>query len=625
MKLSGKRFVTIICLVVFVFCLICGCTEPEIIGSGTKNKTYSESVETLVEPIFSDRGGFYQDKMLLTISVPKEFEGQDVILRVTYDGSEPNLHSEEYSGEIKMPDVGFVETSFANKDANVKVSVIRAACFNKYGKLLGKIATGTYIQTKNSTERFNMPVISLVTDSENLNNASTGIFANTWGSGSDWERPVNVAFYEADGSMAFTQDAGIRLFGGSTRNLTQKSFRITARKTEYFETEKYNGAGKFKYALFPDRLDSSGNLLEAYDSFVLRNGGNDSVFFSEDSSRIAFMRDGIAAKISQKAAPEVDAMDYRPVVVFLNGEYYGIMNLREYQNNKYIQNVYSIDDKEGITVISTEMDTSREGRYDGQWFYYEQDDGYEGELEKFTSLLNNIKSGNVTYEEAEKQIDMDNFMKYVAVNLFLCNTDWPHNNVKVWRYAGENPGETADTSVTDGKWRFMLKDADLGLGRFVCGAEKPGYPIELYSKADSQNIRFLLANYIEFENQLGFPRVVENTYPDTLGIQGLFYFCMQNDDFANAFYLYCEELATKTWPEDKLLELIDSYKNLLDDEMPNYLVKNFGNWAWNGNLSFDAWKNAVSGSDSLATWAKDRTGADGEFMKQVNELKSILA
>ena len=110
MKLSGKRFAAMMCLFVFMFCLICGCTEPEIIGSGTKNKTYTESVETLVEPIFSDRGGFYQDKMLLTISVPKAFDGQDVILRVTYDGSEPNLHSEEYSGEIKLPDVGFVKT-----------------------------------------------------------------------------------------------------------------------------------------------------------------------------------------------------------------------------------------------------------------------------------------------------------------------------------------------------------------------------------------------------------------------------------------------------------------------------------------------------------------------------------
>ena len=91
-------------------------------------------------------------------------------------------------------------------------------------------------------------------------------------------------------------------------------------------------------------------------------------------------------------------MAYRPVVVFLNGEYYGIMNMREFENKKYIQNVYGIEDEEGITVISTEMDTSNGGRYDGTWFYYNQDDGPEGELQQFVTLLDDIVSkGRYTY------------------------------------------------------------------------------------------------------------------------------------------------------------------------------------------------------------------------------------
>lgn len=179
---------------------------------------------------------------------------------------------------------------------------------------------------------------------------------------------------------------------------------------------------------------AAGEPLAAYDSIVPRNGGNDSILVGEDNSRISFMRDGLAALITQKAAPEVDAMAYRPVVVFLNGEYYGIMNMREFENKKYIQNVYGIEDEEGIAVISTEMDTSNGGRYDGTWFYYNQDDGPEGELQQFVTLLDDIVSkGRYTYEEAAERIDMDNFMKYCAINLFLCNTDWPHNNVRVWR------------------------------------------------------------------------------------------------------------------------------------------------------------------------------------------------
>ncbi len=90
--------------------------------------------------------------------------------------------------------------------------------------------------------------------------------------------------------------------------------------------------------------------------------------------------------IADEAAPRVDNMAYRPAVVFLNGEYYGLLNMRETQNNKYIQNVYDIEDEAGIAVLSSELDATRGGRYDGTWFYLVQDDGPEGELENFTQL-----------------------------------------------------------------------------------------------------------------------------------------------------------------------------------------------------------------------------------------------
>lgn len=611
---------TVKLLVLCTLILICTVCISACLGSGwvgTKNQTYTESITELKQPVLSDRGGFYEGEFRLEITVPEQLKDSAKSIRITLDGSEPTSKSKQYSEAIAIPGEHYTKTHFKNKKDNVKVTVIRAACFDSQDNIVGQIATATYIQLDESDagsgeSRFDLPVISLVTNADNLNDPDYGIFENISGRGSEWERPVNVTFFEANGDIAFTQDAGIRLFGGSTRNLTQKSFRITARKTEYFQTDVYNGAGKFKYEIFPGRKDSKGNTLDKYDSFVLRNGGNDSVFFAQDSSRITFLRDGLAAKITQMAAPEVDTMDYRPAVVFLNGEYYGIMNIREYQNNKYIQNVYGIEDKEGITVISSEMNTSLGGRYDGKWFYYKQDDGPSGELQSFLVLLYDITSGRCTYEEACEKIDVDNFMKYCAMNLFLCNTDWPHNNVKVWRYA-------------DGKWQFMFKDADLGMGRFVCAAENSRYPIELYTKADCQNIRFLLANYITFDNQYGYPSISTNTYPDSLKIQGLFYFFMQNEDFANSFYDFCYKLTTEICTYDKLERLIiDSFK-AIENEFENYLNKDFGNWQWSAKTTMKQWKTAVNGDkDSLLTWAKERSGADGEFMKQVTELMSII-
>ena len=629
------RIVVLTCniLAVLLLCLFSGCADPaEPVGNGTGNKVYEEDLAKLTQPVFSDRGGFYGNKMAIKISVPQLFQNTAASLKITLDGSEPDKNSRNYSGEeLILPDIGCVKTDFTNEAENVSVTVIRAACFDGDGAMLGQIATATYIKLPKikgeiHTGRFDLPVISLVTDGRNLTDPAEGILANVSGKGSEWERPVNVAYFEANGRLGFTQDAGIRLSGGSTRGLAQKSFRVTARKSDYFNTDRYDGAGKFKYALFPERLKSDGTQLQAYDSVVLRNGGNDSVFTGEDSARASLLRDGLAARIAQKAAPEVDAMAYRPVVVFLNGEYYGIMNLREYENNKYVQNVYGIEDKDSVTVISTELNSDNGERYDGTWFSYQQEDGPAGELGNFTTLLQDIVvNGAYSYEQAAARIDMDNFMKYCAVNLFVCNTDWPHNNVRVWRYAGNSPGALADPSVTDGKWRFMLKDTDVGMGRYVCGMS-PEFPVELYTKADSKNFRLMLCGYLDFGDLSGYPSVTENSYPDSLYIQGLFYFCMQDGQFASQFYEYCNRLATEIWTPEALETLVTDCAGVIDHEIQNHMSKDFGSWRWQATTSYQIWKNAVSdSSDSLISWARDRSGADGEFLKQVNELRALLS
>ena len=148
----------------------------------------------------------------------------------------------------------------------------------------------------------------------------------------------------------------------------------------------------------------------------------------------------------------------------------------------------------------------------------------------------------------------------------------------------------------------------------------------MYTKADSENFRLLLCQYLDFEDQSGYPSVTENFYPDTLQIQGLFYFCMRDAGFASGFYEYCNRLATELWTPEALESLILDTASLLEEEMKNYLVKDFGQWQWESSTNYEAWENAVSGErDSLLTWARDRSGADGEFLKQVEKLRNMLA
>lgn len=618
----GKKWLLICVVCMAAFFALFGCNQGDSykIGDGTGN---FGSVIDGVKPVFSSLGGFFKDHMTVTISLPNAFAARGYEIRCTFNGSEPNIASWRYDGgEILLPHAQAVRTQFRSGDDNVSVTVLRAACFDSNGDMVGQIATATYIQSSYGIDRFKLPVISLVTDDQNLSYESIGILHpnNTQNKGKEWDRPVHVELFEADGSLAIDQDAAIRLFGGSSRGMVQKSFRITARKSDFFEKDCYDGAGKFHYALFPGRLKADGTVLQEYDSFVLRNGGNDAVFTGADPERATFLRDGLAHLIADEAAPRVDNMAYRPAVVFLNGEYYGLLNMRETQNNKYIQNVYDIEDEAGIAVLSSELDATRGGRYDGTWFYLVQDDGPEGELENFTQLMQGILNGRYTYDEVSRYIDLDNFMQYCAVNLFLCNTDWPHNNVKLWRYAGYSPGQYADAKAADGRWRFLFKDMDLGLSRYVIGTVAEN-PVELYTRADSDNIRFMLWNYRQLPSMLsGYPSTAEHSYPDSLYLQGLFAFCLLNETFLNNFKEYCRQLAVEIWPPERLVRLIKDSMNAVKWEMEPYMNKNFGTYPWTATTDFSTWQNAILGSDSLLTWTRERSGADGYFLKLVSLL-----
>lgn len=167
-------------------------------GRATKHTTVI--LPELLQPVFSDRGGFYGNKMALRITVPETFQTSAASIRITFDGSEPDAGSEAYDGgDIILPDAGCVKTDFERNDRNLSVSVVRAACFDGDGNRLGQIATATYIKLPKKDgevdwNRFNMPVISLVTEEGNLTNPQTGIFANVQGRGSEWSARFTSLF-----------------------------------------------------------------------------------------------------------------------------------------------------------------------------------------------------------------------------------------------------------------------------------------------------------------------------------------------------------------------------------------------------------------------------------------------
>ncbi|MCK4445443.1 MAG: CotH kinase family protein, partial [Candidatus Marinimicrobia bacterium] len=273
-------------------------------GASNSTDGYQEYVE---EPEFSINGGFYSD--FVDISINSLAEGAETYY--TLDGSTPTESSYVYTTPIHLE----------------STTVLRASCF-KDGYLQSKTITQSYLINTD----FSLPVISLVTDSGNFFDTEIGIYvfgndADTvnypyWGSNfwEDWERPVHVELYEPDGQQGFSIDAGVKIYGSWSRLYPQKSLSVFARG-------RY-GYNEINYQIFPDLL------INEYQAFILRNSGQDWGH--------TFFRDAMMQSLTADAT-DVDVQAYRPAMVLLNGEIWGIHNIREKFNEHYIASHHGVD------------------------------------------------------------------------------------------------------------------------------------------------------------------------------------------------------------------------------------------------------------------------------------------
>lgn len=451
-------------------------------GAHIFNDNNTDNVSLITEPpanppekiqalTFSKPSGFYNENIALDI-VPLSDQ-----YRVFYTTNSeiPTTASQQYNGSISINDLSSTDSK---KD---KITVIRAVAFDAENNLVdNKVFTMIYIiNTTPFTQRYTMPVISLSTNKTNLF-GTKGIITHPASKGREWERDVNVVFFESDGSVKFNVDAGIRMFGGATRNLQQKSFRITARK----EYDVDNG--KFKHIIFPNLKDYTGKIIDKFDSFILRNGGSDS---SITDIRGSGLRDGLMNRLSTKLY--IDNMAFRPAIVYLNGEYYGILNLRELEDENYISAHYNIPE-DNVTIMSNG------NVQENQLGVMLLDNGPLSEKTNYSSMIKFVSEKDMrieaNYLKASEYIDIDAFIKYMAFEIYIGNWDWPHNNVRVWRYNGTPNLQP----FQDGKWRYILKDMDVGFGGF--NTEPPSadtFSATVNGGGGSLKLGFMLRNLLK--------------------------------------------------------------------------------------------------------------------------------
>lgn len=550
-------------------------TAPKAEQPGTQGPEQTEPevpVATVTTPVFSVLGGLYSQTQKLELSAPA---GSDYTVRYTTDGSVPTKKSKVFEDSISVP----------GNDA----TVIRAACFDADGNIVGVVSTHTYIKTAESAAA--LYTVSLTLEPKDFDKLCSRYTEKL-------EMPTHIEIITPEGQTVVSQDGGMRIFGGSSRGLSQKSFKIIARKTGHYGTDIYQGQGTFRYAFFEDRVvrdgKNEGEVLDRYDSLILRNGGNDSLLHSScDPLKASLLRDNAVNNFAAHVTSTLDYACSAFAVVYVNGEYYGILDMKENMNEDYVKRVYGVSDDD-VVVVKSELDTSRGGRFDGEWFYYDSEN--TAELEAWEKICNDVakayKKGNASYfDTLATLVDMDSLAEYYALYLFTSNTDWPHNNVKLWRYTG---APVDGIEITDGKWRFMTRDSDLGLGRYDSAEVCP----ELDTTVEVDTFYRTLGNFADYHAYYSYSGT-EQLYPDSLGLQCLLAYCLQNDAFRADFEAVCRKMASDESVELLLAELSIG-ANAIKPEMNRHL---------------DRWGFAIGNGYTLKSWQKEYSS----IKKYVNE------
>ena len=350
----------------------------------------------------------------------------------TLDGDIPDEDDEVFDEAIELSDLTPNKNRFADKTDEVEYSpgnkifkgnILRAVVYSD-GCPASDVLTETYFINENMKNRYKVPVISLVTEKDNLFDEEIGIYTagkytNFDKRGKDWEREIHVEIFDSTGNTIIDQDAGLRIHGRGSRWASNKSMRIYARD-EY-------GKANFDYPFFDQRPH-----LNSYKTLLIRatNDWPGTLFLDEMCQEL------------------VDDMNMyysasETAILFINGEYWGIYCLRERQDEHYMNaNLgYPFDD---YTVISYDMHKGILAE--------------SGEMSDYDDLVTWIETNDpqsdLFYDELSEKIDLENMMDFFIAELYFGNTDFPYNNLRLWK-------ESTDTA----KWKFLFFDLDAAMTR----------------------------------------------------------------------------------------------------------------------------------------------------------------
>ncbi len=482
---------------------------------------------------FSKSGGVYERPFMLTLQCNNTTHS----IYYTLNGSTPTASSHLYTQPLLVNHLLYSSSEYYKlrtippdeelyvPDSIFRSVVIRAAVFDNAGNRISPIVTNSYFIKSMGCDFHGLPVISLCADSLDLYSEETGIMVpganlvpsdahwtgNYYMTGREWERLCNVEYYDNDNS-GFNQQAGVRTHGGNGRRFDQKGLKIYAR-------EEY-GKKRFSYKIF-DNLN-----INSFKRLVLKP--------FKCAWTEAGLQDHLSSLIAQNL--QVDILASQPVVLFLNGEYWGLYFIHEKADERYVEDHYNVD-HDFCNIM-------------GSWL----PSIVAGESTYFIQLMDWLEtadlSDSIQYQYISEKIDIENFIDYQIMEMFISNTDWPANNMRCW----QEPG---------GPWRWIFYDGDAGF---------QNYHANVFANAVSESTQ---------------------EWPTNARSTLLFRRLLQNKTFCKQFVQRYNELSNHYLAYQYTGNYLLQTQNQIKNEIPRQSFR-FGN-----PTNINEWKQAVKAVDKF--------------------------
>ena len=370
--------------------------------------------------------GFYDNS--IQIHVTKDIN-VPIVSKIFYtlNGNDPTMASAQYDK--------YIELDVPTEDMQVYPLKLITCYHNTCSNVIEK----TYILGKDVKNRFDLDVISITSDSKNLYDYYTGIFVPgvtydenpdlqniRYGNynlrGDDWVRDANLVMFNSMDELLLEQDIGLAVSGGSSSADSIKSLKLVS-------GDNYS-INKLNLNLYETGDFSKNSLVSKYNSLRIRSGSQDK--FNTN------IRSSIASRLCNQSNFDGCTTTKR-IVVYLNGEFYGVFDMQQNYSHSFIKNKYLLEDS---SKIETQKGIESYLKFNNEADYY------------FNTDLND-KNNRF---ELEKYVDMDNYLLYFAIQILLNNTDWPGNNFEMWRYLGDYD---LNNPFSDGRYRFLIYDTDM--------------------------------------------------------------------------------------------------------------------------------------------------------------------